>query len=114
MNQTELEVALTKMRAYVALAEEEIAIRKTQCVKLQDELESSGLLMKSLQQKLLETKAKLKREQDVKRVSQFKIEKREAGGTIQLSMAIADSSVEAGEGCQRKGCCRLEHLYLFD
>ncbi len=99
-----MDVALTRMRAYVALAEDEIAIRKAQCLKLQDELTSSGLLLESLQVKLLEAEATLKREQDVKRVSQFKIEKRESGGSVQLSMAIADSPVVFGEGIESQLC----------
>ena len=119
MNQTGMDVALTKMRAYVALAEEEIAERKTQCQKLQDELDSSRRLMDSLQQKLQEAEATVNRQQYVERVSQFKMEKIESGGTIQLSMAIGNSSVGVGGGmdsqlCQRKGCCRLERLYLCD
>ena len=111
---------MTKMRAYVALAEEEIAERKTQCLKLQDELESSRRLMESLEQQLREAKATVKRQQELKRVSQFKMDKIKSGGTIQLSIGvIGDSSAEVGKGterevCQRKGCCRLERLYLCD
>ena len=41
MNQTAMDVAMKNMRSYVALAEEEIAERKTECQKLQDELDSS-------------------------------------------------------------------------
>ena len=57
MNQTAMDVAMTNMRSYVALADEEIAERKTQCQKLQDELDSSRRLMDSLQQKLREAEA---------------------------------------------------------
>ena len=119
MNQTAMDVTMTNMRSYVALVEEEIAERKTQCQKLQDELDSSGRLMDSLQQKLRAAEAIVKRQQYEKRVSQFKMDKIESGGTIQLSMAIGDSSVVVGgcmesQLCQRKGCCRLERLYLCD
>jgi predicted RNase H-like nuclease (RuvC/YqgF family) len=119
MNQTAIDLAMKNMRSYVALAEEEIAERKTQCQKLQDELDSSRRLMESLQQKLREAEAIVKRQQNEKRVSQFKMDKIESGGTIQLSMAIGDSSVVVGGGmksqhCERKGCCGLERLYLCD
>ncbi len=81
-----MDVAVTKMRAYVALAEEEIAKRKMQCLMLQGELNLSRRLMDSLQRKLREAEATVnRRQQDVKRVSQFKMDKIESGGTIKLS-----------------------------
>jgi hypothetical protein len=52
--------------------------------------------MESQQHKLRETEAIVVRQQQVKRVSQFKMQKIESGGTTEFSMAIAESSV--GEG----------------
>ena len=117
MNQTDTLGVVDKMRAYVVLAEKEIEKRKIQCKLLEDELESSQRLMQSLQNKLREAEAAVIQQQKVKRVSQFKMQKIESGGRIQVPMATGQSPF--GEGmnrrpCQVEGCCRLERLYLPD
>jgi hypothetical protein len=115
MNQTEMAIAVEKMQTYVVLAEKEIANRKKQCELMKKELLTSLRSMESLQHKLRETEAIVVRQKELKRVSQFKIPKTESGGILEVCMVIS----EAPEGdsvkstaCHRKGCSRIERLYL--
>ena len=108
MNQTDDAGLVGRMHAYVQLAEKEITKRKRECKLLEDELDTSRRLLQSLRNKLEESEALVKRQQQVKRVSQFKMQKLESGGRIQVRMATNTMS------CQRTGCCRVERLYLRD
>jgi hypothetical protein len=115
MNQTEMVGAVGKMQLYVALAEKEISRRKMESQSLRDELERSQRLMQSLQEKLRQAEEYVVRQQSVKRISQFKMPKKVSGGTIKVCMLIAEPSqceLTNRIGCQRKGCCMLERLYL--
>jgi len=117
MNQTEMAAAVTKMQTYVSLAEREISARNVECQLLQDELSTSRWLRMELEEKLRETEEKLCRQQLLQRVSQFKLEKKESGGTIQVWMATEEPISPANTqaiACQGKGCCRIERLYLED
>jgi len=70
-----------------------------------------------LEEKLRKTEEKLCRQQLLHRVSQFKLEKNESGGTIQVWMATEEPISPANTqaiACQGKGCCRIERLYLED
>jgi predicted RNase H-like nuclease (RuvC/YqgF family) len=86
MNQTEMAAAVKKMQTYVALAEQEISARNVECQLLQDELAMARRLRESLEEKLRETEETLCRQQSLRRVSQFMLEKIESGGTIQVWM----------------------------
>jgi hypothetical protein len=116
MNQTEMVEAVEKMRTYVAFAEQEIAKRKIQCELMQDELYTSRRLMTSLQHKLRETEAKVVRQQQLKRVSEFKMQKIESVRE-EVCMVIGGASVGESRNstvCQRKGgCCGIERLYFI-
>ena len=115
MNQKEMEGAVEKMQLYVALAEKEISRRKKESVYLREELERSQRLMQSLQEKLRQSEEYVIRQQSVRRVSQFKVHKNVSGGTIKVCMAIAEPAqceLTNRKGCQRKGCCMLQRLYL--
>ena len=105
MNQKEMAVAVEKMQTYVALAEQEIAMRKKQCVLMQDELSRARLEMGSLQENLRDTEAIVVRQRDLKRVSIFKMPKIESGGKMGVCMVIGGDS-------HRGGCCDEERLYL--
>ena len=105
MNQKEMAVAVEKMQTYVALAEQEIAMRKKQFVLMQDELSRARLEMRSLQDKLRDTEAIVVRQRELKRVSVFQMPKIESGGKMEVCMVI-------GGDCQRGGCCDKERLYL--
>jgi hypothetical protein len=117
MNQTEMAAAVKKMQTYVSLAEREISARNLECQLLQEELSTSRWLRMALEAKLRETEENLCRQQCLHRVSQFKLEKIESGGTIQVWMATEEAySPENTQAivCQGKGCCRIERLYLED
>ncbi len=118
MNQTEMVEAVKKMQTYVALAEQEIATRKKECQFLQDELCTSRWLQESLEETLREkTEETLCRHRLLKRVFQFKLEKMESGGTIQVCMAIGEPCLRESAltvACQGKGCYRIGRLYLAD
>ena len=111
MNETDMVGVVDKMQAYVVLAEKEIAKRKMQCQLLEDELDTSRRLLQSVQNKLRDTEAKVIRQQAVKRVSQFKMQKIESGGRILVRMATEEAPYVEGTqriSCHRKGCCRLD------
>ena len=115
MNQTKMEGAVEKMQLYVELAEKEISRRKMESQSLRDELKRSQQLMQSIQEKLRQAEEYVVRQQSVTRISQFKMHKIVSGGTINVCMSIAEPSqceVTHRIGCQRKGCCMLERLYL--
>ena len=117
MNETDMVGVVDKMQAYVVLAEKEIAKRKMQCQLLEDELDTSRRLLQSVQNKLRDTEAKVIRQQAVKRVSQFKMQKIESGGRILLRLETDEAPFVEGTqriACHRKGCCRFERLYLND
>jgi hypothetical protein len=117
MNETDMVAVVDKMQAYVELAETEIAKRKMQCKLLEDELHTSRRLLQSVQKKLRETEAIVCRQQSVKRVSQFKMQKIESGGRLLVRMATEEAPYVEGSqriACQRKGCYRLDRLYLPD
>ena len=105
MNQKEMDVAVEKMRTYVALAEQEIAKRKKQFELMQDELSRARGEMRSLQDKLRYTEAIVVRERELKRVSVFNMPKIESGGKMEVCMVI-------GGDCHRGGCIEKERLYL--
>ena len=96
-----------KMQAYVALAEQEIATRKNESQALREELSRSRELSESLDVKLKQAEAMSARQQQVARVSQFKMQRIESGGRIEVCMAHVQPSL-----CDRTN--RLERLYLFD
>jgi hypothetical protein len=73
MNQTDDAGLVGRMHAYVHLAEKEVTKRKRECKLLEDELDTSRRLLQSLRNKLEESEALVKRQQQVKRVSQFKM-----------------------------------------
>ena len=117
MNQTEMAAAVKKMQTYVALAEQEISARNVECQLLQDELAMSRRLRESLEGKLREMEETLCRQQSLRRVSQFTLEKIESGGTIQVWMKTEEPISPANRqanACQGIGCCRIERLYLED
>ena len=92
MNQKGTVGVVGKMQAYVTLAEREIATRKDESQSLQEELQRSQKLIESLHDKLRETEVKLFRLEQMERVSQFKIQHLESGGTIEVWMAKAQAS----------------------
>ena len=106
------------MEAYVTLAERGIAARKLHCQALVEEVNTSRDLLQSLQCKLEEAKATVLRLQEVKRVSQFKLEKSIAsGGTVPVIMkteAVALSAEGKNITCERHGCCTKAFLYDSD
>ena len=108
MNQTDEAGLVDKMHAYVELAEKEIGKRKREYKLLEDELDTTRRLLESLRNKLEMSEATVKRQQQVQRVSQFKMQKQESGGRIQVRIATNTRP------CQRKGCCGVERLYLRD
>ena len=117
MNQTEMAAAVKKMQTYVALSEQEISARNVECQLLQDELAMSRRLRESLEEKLREMEETLCRQQSLRRVSQFTLEKIESGGTIQVWMTTEEPISPANRqanACQGIGCCRIERLYLED
>ena len=99
MNQTDEAGLVDKMHAYVELAEKEIGKRKRECKLLEDELDTSRRLLESLRNKLEKSEATVKRQQQVQRVSQFKMQKQESGGRIQVRIPTNTRP------CQRTGCC---------
>ena len=106
-----------KMQAYVALAEQEIATRKNESQALREELSRSRELSESLHVKLLQAEALLARQQQVARVSQFKMHRIESGGTIELCIGHVQASIchrTNREACRSEGCRSFERLYLAD
>ena len=79
---------MEKMRTYVALAEQEIAMRKKQFELMQDELSRARGEMRSLQDKLRYTEAIVVRQRELKRVSVFNMPKIESGGKMEVCMVI--------------------------
>ncbi len=77
---------LGKMKNYVELADRDIATEKEQNEALQDELVRARRLIESLQSKLDESEAQLVRQQQMKWVSEFEMEKLESGGTVRVIM----------------------------
>lgn len=102
----------------MTLAERDIATRKLHCQALVEEVNTSRDLLQSLQCELEEAKATVLRQQEVKRVSQFKLEKSIAsGGTVPVIMkteAVALSVEEKNTTCERHGCCTNAFLYDSD
>ena len=68
------------MRLYTTLAEKAIASQELKCLALQDEL-------KLCQANLIKAQEKIIRQEKVKRVSQFGLERLQSGGTRKLSVA---------------------------
>jgi uncharacterized membrane protein YcaP (DUF421 family) len=90
------------------------ATEKGQNEALQDELVRARRLIESLQSKLQESDAKLVRQQQMKRVSEFEMAKLESGGTVRVIMQKEPSTVDEAStkiACQRFGCCHIELLY---
>ena len=99
------------MQAYVALAEQEIATRKNESQALREELSRSRELSESLHVKLLQAEALLARQQQVARVSQFKMHRIESGGTIELCIGHVQASIchrTNREACRSEGCRSFE------
>jgi hypothetical protein len=106
-----------KMKAYVALAEQEIAQRKIESQALREELSRSRALSQSLHVKLMQAEAMLALQQQAARVSQFKMQQIESGGTIDVCMAHVEAclcDLTNRVSCRSEGCVRLERLYLAD
>ena len=90
------------------------ATEKGQNEALQDELVRARRLIKSHQSKLQESEATLVLLQQMKRVSEFEMEKLESGGTVRVIMQKEPSTVDEARtrtACQRLGCCHIELLY---
>ncbi len=99
-----------KMQAYVALVEQEITTRKNESQALREELSRSRVLSESLHVKLLHAEALLARQQQVARVSQFKMHRIESGGTVEVCMAHVQASIcqrTNRETCRSEGCRRF-------
>jgi hypothetical protein len=99
---------------YVGLAEREIATRKLHSEVLQGEVARSRHEIDALQLRLQEYETTVIRPQEVKRVSEFEMDKTESGGTVHVLLR-KESNVEeeatTRRACQRRGCCNMELLY---
>ena len=78
---------------YVGLAEREIATRKLHSEVLQGEVARSRHEIDALQLRLQEYETTVIRPQEVKRVSEFEMDKTESGGTVQVLLR-KESNVE--------------------
>ena len=106
-----------KMQTYIVLAEQEIETRKNESLSLRMELSTARRLIESLRDKLQHTEAMLAREQQVERVSQFKKQWLQSGGTIEVCLAVGEAFLGASTNrkvCDRICCCRLERMYLAE
>ena len=103
-----------EMQDYVVMAERKIARQKAENEVLHDELASSESVIEGLQLKLQKSEATILRQQQMKRVSEFGMEKIESGGTVRVIMQKEPSSEDetsCRRACERGGCCKIELMY---
>ena len=100
-----------KMRVYSALAEKTIASQKVRCIELQDEVELCRRLIQSLQSNLSEAQERIILQENVKRVSQFNLERLESGGIREVKLkeqapkGLVCTVISECDG--RGGCCQV-------
>ena len=103
-----------EMQDYVVKAERKNARQKAENEVLHDELASSESVIEGLQLKLQKLEATILRQQQMKRVSEFAMEKIESGGTVRVIMQKEPSSEDetsCRRACERGGCCKIELMY---